>query len=69
MGICYYSMYMGSIKQSIASKKQWSKLSLRERRKRMQPLSKARWSDKSDRARTMHARKMAVARWGVPKTK
>ena len=55
---------MGTEKQSIASKKQWLKLSIKKRRARTIDASIARWKNITQKERSEHAKKMALARWG-----
>lgn len=54
---------MGSKKQSIASKRQWAKLTLSQRQKRMKKLSRLRWVGMTPDERARHASKIAKARW------
>lgn len=53
---------MGTDKHSIATKKQWAKLSKKKRAERMKPLKEARWKNISAKKRSEHARMMALAR-------
>lgn len=62
-GLKWYYIFMGSKKQSIASKRQWAKLTLSQRQKRMKKLSRLRWVGMTPDERARHASKIAKARW------
>ena len=59
---------MGTQKQSEASKNQWAKISLEERRERMKKMHGKRdeyWKSLSPRKKKALAKKAAEARWGA----
>ena len=65
----WYDYHMGTEKHSAATKKQWAKLSVKQRQKRLEPLKGARWKKTTKKERSEHAKKMAEARWGIKNNK